>query len=101
MGVDTAQHVMIGCVHELLPTDDSPASLRRLIEHECDECGGLRVVVDLTEREIDSRHARVLIETIDPRPDGWMIWLPSDVTTAVVDELRSAGFDGRMDVRPS
>ena len=94
-------HAVIGCIHELLPLDDSPEALERVLRHECDECDGVRVVVDLTDRaQIDTRHVKVMIETMDPRKERWTIWLPADVDPTVVDELRDAGFEGRIDQDP-
>lgn len=88
---------MIGCIHELLPLDDSPEALERVLRHECDECDGVRVVVDLTDQAtVDSRHVRVMVETMDPRQERWIIWLPDDVDPAVVEELHRAGFEGRI-----
>lgn len=93
-------HSVIGCIHELLPRDDSPEALERVLRHECDECDGVRVVVDLTDRAVDSRHVQIMAETMDPRQERWIVWLPDDVDPAVVAELDRAGFAGRIQAEP-
>ena len=90
-------HSIMGSIHELLPPDESPESLARVLRHECDECDGVRVVVDLTDQTtLDGRHVKVMIESLDPAEERWTIWLPNDVDADVIEDLRSAGFEGRL-----
>ena len=84
-------HYVIGCIHELLPVDDSPESLRMLLRHECDRCDGARVLIDLTEQTIDGRHADIIIEAVEPRGERWSIALPSEADPDILDRLRRAG----------
>ncbi len=100
MSIETggpATHSVIGCIHELMPQDDSPEALERVLRHECDECDGVRVVVDLTNRAaLDNRHVQIMVEAMDPHQERWTIWLPDDVDPTVVEELHRAGFEGRI-----
>lgn len=82
-------HHVIGCIHELLPVDDSPESLASLLRHECDRCDGARVLIDLSGlRTFDGRHVDAIIEAIEPGGERWSIALPADADPDFLDRLR-------------
>ena len=93
IGAAPPGHYVMGCIHELLPVDGSPEELAELLRHECDECDGARVLVDLTaEPAVDGRHIDVIIETITPEGERWSISLPTDTDPALLRRLREAGY---------
>lgn len=87
-------HFVMGCIHELLPLDGSPETLAALLRHECEQCDGARVLIDLTNNDkIDRRHVDVIVDTVPPHDERWKICLHADTDSSILEYVRKAGYD--------
>ncbi len=90
-------HTVIGPIHEVVPRDRNARSLAEAIRHELDDCGAVRIVVDLTGHAgVADDQVDIIIDLIDPDDERWIVRLPDNVNDAIVDRLYEAGLDGHL-----